>query len=52
MSEVDINYDKSKDRKLDKIFWFKIVFSLIMGVTFGLLHYTGFLSFIMYGKLL
>ena len=52
MSESETNYnnDASKDRKLDKIFWFKIVYSLIIGIAFGCLHYTGFISFIMYGK--
>jgi hypothetical protein len=53
MSESDIKYinQNGKDEKLDKIFWFKIVYSLIIGITFGCLHYTGFLSFLMYGKL-
>jgi hypothetical protein len=54
MSESDIKYSNeiSKDEKLDKIFWFKIAYSLVIGIALGCLHYTGFLSFLMYGKLL
>ena len=36
-----------KDRNLDKVFWFKIGFALIFGVTSGILGMTGIITFIM-----
>jgi hypothetical protein len=56
MSENDSRYsfnlgtktgELTKDEKLDKIFWFKIILSLVSGVAFGILNLTGFISFIM-----
>ena len=46
---VDINNNMyiDKNNNLDKIFWFKFIISLIMGVTFGAGNFTGLLSFIM-----
>lgn len=37
----------TKDSKLDKVFWFKVAFSVIMGIAFGAFNLTGFLSFVM-----
>jgi len=38
----------TKDQNLDKVFWFKFVVSIIVGVSFGVLNITGFMSFILY----
>lgn len=45
---LDYQVDSTKDDKLDKIFWFKFIFSLVAGVVFGVMNFTGFISFIMY----
>ena len=37
-----------KDAKLDKVFWFRIVLSLTIGLLFGALRFTGLKSFIFY----
>jgi hypothetical protein len=39
--------ESTKDDKLDKIFWFKIAFSLIVGIAFGVFNLTGFISALM-----
>jgi len=38
----------SKDEKLDKLLWFKIFSSIIMGLLFGVLNFTGFFIFVLY----
>jgi hypothetical protein len=38
----------SKDANLDKIFWFKLFYSIIAGVAFGVSNFTGFISCLMY----
>ncbi len=37
-----------KDKILDKIFWFKLIISLAVGVVYGFLSITGFLSFLLF----
>ena len=37
----------TKDQKLDKVFWFKIGISLLFGITFGVVNFTGFFAFLM-----
>lgn len=37
-----------KDRNLDKIFWFKVIISVITGTTYGILSVTGFMSFLLF----
>ena len=46
-AESPSNDTMTKDDKLDKVFWFKLGFSLIMGCAFGFMNFTGFLSFAM-----
>ncbi len=36
----------TKDEKLDKVFWFKFVFSFVVGIMFGVLNFSGFISFV------
>ncbi len=38
--------ETSKNQKLDKIFWFKVIISFVFGVAFGVLKFKGFLSFL------
>lgn len=38
----------TKDDKLDKVFWFKFFFSVAVGIAFGVLNFTGFISFVIY----
>lgn len=38
---------QSKDEKLDKIFWFKLFYSVVIGIAFGFGNFTGFMSFLM-----
>lgn len=38
---------QNKDEKLDKVFWFKLFYSVVFGVAFGILNLTGFMSFLM-----
>lgn len=38
---------QSKDQKLDKIFWFKLIYSVVVGIAFGFGNFTGFMSFLM-----
>lgn len=40
-------HELTKDQKLDKVFWFKIVISLLFGVVFGAVNFTGFFAFLM-----
>ena len=40
--------ETTKDQKLDKIFWFKVIISIIFGIMFGIFRLTGFFSFLMY----
>ena len=37
--------ETTKNKNLDKIFWFKVSISLIFGISFGVLKFTGFISF-------
>ena len=50
MSETTKNQimteETTKNQKLDKIFWFKVFISLILGTSFGILKLKGFLSFL------
>ena len=38
----------TKDQKLDKVFWFKIGISLLFGIVYGVVNFTGFFAFLMY----
>lgn len=38
---------QTKDEKLDKVFWFKLVYSIVVGIAFGFGNFTGFMSFLM-----
>jgi hypothetical protein len=38
--------ESTKDQKLDKVFWFKVCSSIVLGILFGILKLTGFLSFV------
>ena len=38
--------ETTKNKNLDKIFWFKVSISLIFGISFGVLKFTGFISFL------
>ena len=40
--------ETTKDQKLDKIFWFKVIISIIFGILFGIFRLTGLFSFLMY----
>merc|ERR1712216_52954 len=42
------NNEDSKDKKLDKIFWFKFVFSIFFGIGCGVIGMTGLVTFIVY----
>ena len=37
----------TKDQKLDKVFWFKIGISLLFGIVYGVVSFTGFFAFLM-----
>lgn len=37
----------TKDQKLDKVFWFKIGISLLFGIVYGVISFTGFFAFLM-----
>ena len=37
----------TKDQKLDKVFWFKIGISLLFGIVYGVVNFTGFFAFLM-----
>ena len=36
----------TKDEKLDKVFWFKVLISIIFGIIFGILKFKGFMTII------
>ena len=49
MSEVPkmrITEKTTKNKKLDKIFWFKVCISLFFGILFGVLKFRGFIAFL------
>ena len=47
MADVQkLTEETTKNKNLDKVFWFKVCISLIFGVGFGVLKLTGFLSFL------
>ena len=37
----------TKDDKLDKLLWFKIYCSIVFGIAFGVLNFTGFFIFVL-----
>ena len=41
-----ISEETTKNKKLDKVFWFKVCISLVFGACFGIFKLTGFLSFL------
>ena len=41
-----ITEETTKNKKLDKIFWFKVCTSLIFGILFGVLKFRGFIAFL------
>ena len=50
MSETNksaiLNEETTKNQRLDKIFWFKVFISFLFGISFGLLKFKGFISFL------
>ena len=38
--------EESKDQKLDKVFWFKVIISIIVGIIFGIFKFKGFITLI------
>ena len=38
----------TKDQKLDKVFWFKVLVSIVFGIAFGLLNMKGIISIILF----
>ena len=38
----------TKDQKLDKVFWFKVIVSIIFGIAFGILNMKGIISIILF----
>ena len=41
-----ITEETTKNKRLDKIFWFKVCISLIFGFLFGVLKFRGFIAFL------
>ena len=41
-----VTEESTKNKRLDKIFWFKVCVSLIVGVLFGILKFKGFIAFL------
>ena len=41
-----ITEETTKNKRLDKIFWFKVCISLIFGILFGVLKFRGFIAFL------
>ena len=41
-----VTEESTKNKRLDKIFWFKVCVSLIFGVIFGVLQFKGFVPFL------
>ena len=41
-----VTEESTKNKRLDKIFWFKVFVSLIFGVIFGFLQFKGFIAFL------
>ena len=41
-----ITEETTKNKRLDKIFWFKVFISLIFGISFGVMKFKGFISFL------
>ncbi len=42
-----VKEESTKDKHLDKVFWFKVFFSVACGLIFGILSLKGFLSIIL-----
>ena len=38
----------TKDQKLDKVFWFKVMVSIVFGIAFGVLNMKGIISIILF----
>ena len=38
----------TKDQKLDKVFWFKVIVSIVFGIAFGVLNMKGIISIILF----
>ena len=41
-----ITEETTKNQRLDKVFWFKVCISLVFGVSFGVLKFKRFISFL------
>jgi len=41
-----ITEETLKNKRLDKVFWFKVCISLVFGISFGFLKFRGFISFL------
>ena len=50
MAEVNksqvLTEETTKNQRLDKIFWFKVCISVLFGLSFGILKFKGFISFL------
>ena len=50
MAEVNksqaLTEETTKNQRLDKIFWFKVCISVLFCLSFGLLKFKGFISFL------
>ena len=44
----DKTEELTKDQKLDKVFWFKVLVSIVFGIAFGLLNMKGIISIILF----
>ena len=45
-SKEKITEETTKNKRLDKIFWFKVFMSLFFGILFGVLKFRGFIAFL------
>ena len=46
VKQEKVTEESTKNKRLDKIFWFKVCVSLIFGVIFGVLQFKGFVAFL------
>ena len=51
MADTEKSYKQNteeltKDQKLDKVFWFKVSISVLFGILFGVLKFTGFITLV------
>ncbi len=44
--EKYVTEETIKNKRLDKVFWFKVCISLVFGISFGVFKFKGFISFL------